>query len=984
MAKIPSFEKVILEVLKSADESLTLTTVEKRRFTEFYEMDSKYHQQLFEEALYKLFGAFGLDFKTLSPTNGSSDSDESRKAVENIFQAFGVDLQSDQPDYSLLRNAIDTFQLELPGFIHQLYAQVNTHNATQQQILWELMSRAYIPMLAVNLTEFDQISNRWDKGMPATNFWFLPSLNEDGKLMLPVQKVMRWWLDLLGVGRTRLADMIVKGLKSAKKAPELDQTQFGAIEDNLKTWYTGTSLPSAKKIRDYCSVELAYTGTFTVDKTLSPKEQFQAAFVFVTEQKKLRQPKALFMQLFGISIETLEAVYDAKPVSDENKALLVQRIAERYAQPTPDVLKRRLMLARMVQYGYLELAKKFGVKNPKKNADFTQNSALQLFGFFMSLYAVVDNASKANIHPDSMQPFIAQTAPLFYQYLRYFYEPKPSEYFSEYLGNISYLLKTQPNDGSLKKGVIAHIDCFFENPTEEQINRITEFGRQYFDDIEAHRKEAKEHRRRAVIDNAKVFISHRAFEQLQKLTATVSDFGTISHIWALFEIKPDKENSKCAHGLIQQLQTLADNDEQIFLADLAELFWHTHWNAIKQVDSDKKAAALLDKLEKRKPYSEIYQANLLLQKGRLLTQLHDLAEAQKCYIEALDLDTKHFSIGNRLRYEIVLEGAMVSAVREAHFSKFWKIGQHYDYFQFNPTKELDTKAELKEQFWKHFAYPYQNAKPLDRIKITENDKLISKAIMLALQGKISEFEALLERKFKKKPNKRISDTRADTLLTALIKQINNPQLKDLISIKTFFDKQPNIIEPPSVLESRLNTQVEEQVKAAEKNIKQAIKILLKNEGVNVNHQDFKGQTALQFAALFGDLELVNALLKKDAQVDLCDFMGRTPLMGAVSEEKTEVAELLLEKGANIEKRSANDKMTPLFFAVITGNVEMVQLLLSRGANPKTKNASGHTPLSVLEFILKDMDAHKKWLHSNGFFPKSCLQDYQRLKYFLIV
>jgi len=409
MAKIPGFEKVILEVLESADESLGLQTVEKNRFANFDEMNLEYYQSLMQEAIDKISRAIGVE-------------------LPNLHETF-------------LQTLIETFSIN-----KRLYKEVHTHNATDKQVLWELMSRVYIPGVTIHLVKYDfEMSERWDKGMPSREFLYLPSKDietgkfslpihkvmlhskdiETGKLFLPVQKVMRWWLDLLGVGRTRLADMIVKGLKSAKKESELEKTKFGNVEDNLKAWYTGSSLPSADKIKDYCSIELTYRGTFNWNKTLSAEEQFQAALAFVRDEKAL-SPEALSHQIiikiepsedlshqFFESQEIMKAVYSGK-VSDKLKAEFVQQVAERFAQPTHEILKKRLMLARMVQYGYLKkIAIKLGVKDPKKNARLEQNSALQLGLFFGAVYTVVSNSMLKDFTVAETREYILQMYPFF-------------------------------------------------------------------------------------------------------------------------------------------------------------------------------------------------------------------------------------------------------------------------------------------------------------------------------------------------------------------------------------------------------------------------------------------------------------------------------------------------------------------------------------------------------------------------------------------
>jgi len=460
---------------------------------------------------------------------------------------------------------------------------------------------------------------------------------------------------------------------------------------------------------------------------------------------------------------------------------------------------------------------------------------------------------------------------------------------SQFPNELSAILKKQPSDGNLINGVLAYLD----NP-----EGLREFYTQHLQKIREDQRESDSHRYQTIIQNAEVFISKGAFEQLQRLASTVSDFETLFQIWQVFEFsidsKPNKEMSICVYRLTLQLQTLANDDEQLFRAYSVEFSWHTHpQNAYKQADSDKQAIALLDKLEKLKPYSEIYQTSLLLQKGRLLTQLHDFENAQNCYIDALKLGTKHSSIGDLL-FWIIFEGGMLSALRNAKFSQFLKAGAYRGYFA---KSELDVKVQLEEEFWHYFAYSYQNAKPIGRQ--SQNDELITEAVKLAVTGQYAEFDALLRRKFNKKPNKKMTGTRADTLLTFLIKLLNNQALNSLMlsieSLKTI-ETPKNLIIPPHTRSSILRNRVAENIKRVERNIKRAIKILLKKVSVNVNYQDFKGQAALHFAAANGQIDIMNALLEKGADIDIGDYKKRTLLRGAVIYREKKVAELLLNKG----------------------------------------------------------------------------------------
>jgi ankyrin repeat protein len=81
--------------------------------------------------------------------------------------------------------------------------------------------------------------------------------------------------------------------------------------------------------------------------------------------------------------------------------------------------------------------------------------------------------------------------------------------------------------------------------------------------------------------------------------------------------------------------------------------------------------------------------------------------------------------------------------------------------------------------------------------------------------------------------------------------------------------------------------------------------------------------------------------------------AKTPLLYAVREGHVEVAQLLLEAGAQIEEADA-DGITPLLCAVINEHAELARFLVERGANVNASDWYGRTPLfSAVD--IRDLD-----------------------------
>ena len=76
-----------------------------------------------------------------------------------------------------------------------------------------------------------------------------------------------------------------------------------------------------------------------------------------------------------------------------------------------------------------------------------------------------------------------------------------------------------------------------------------------------------------------------------------------------------------------------------------------------------------------------------------------------------------------------------------------------------------------------------------------------------------------------------------------------------------------------------------------------------------------------------------------------DVYGDTPLHYAVSSGHTEIAELLIDAGADLEAKNPAVG-TPLLFAVLQGHKEVVELLIAEGADVNAKDIADRTPVDV--------------------------------------
>ena len=140
------------------------------------------------------------------------------------------------------------------------------------------------------------------------------------------------------------------------------------------------------------------------------------------------------------------------------------------------------------------------------------------------------------------------------------------------------------------------------------------------------------------------------------------------------------------------------------------------------------------------------------------------------------------------------------------------------------------------------------------------------------------------------------------------------------------------------------------------------------------------RTALHAAAANGNLEIVELLIERGANVNLKDIHGRVPMFVALAEHQPEVAARLAEADTNPNVRTVDgstllmaavraeevqlvqwaldhgtdvnairpekNNATALILAARKGNAEIVSLLLAAGADPDVANHEGETALDI--------------------------------------
>ena len=118
-------------------------------------------------------------------------------------------------------------------------------------------------------------------------------------------------------------------------------------------------------------------------------------------------------------------------------------------------------------------------------------------------------------------------------------------------------------------------------------------------------------------------------------------------------------------------------------------------------------------------------------------------------------------------------------------------------------------------------------------------------------------------------------------------------------------------------------------------------------GMNPNAKNEKGETALTYAIQNKDPKIALTLLEK-ADPNMQDALGNSPIHLAVKNEKDEIFDALLEKNADVNVGGMSGKtknQTALYVAVLKDREDLVQRLLDKGANPNIADSQGAFPLS---------------------------------------
>lgn len=132
----------------------------------------------------------------------------------------------------------------------------------------------------------------------------------------------------------------------------------------------------------------------------------------------------------------------------------------------------------------------------------------------------------------------------------------------------------------------------------------------------------------------------------------------------------------------------------------------------------------------------------------------------------------------------------------------------------------------------------------------------------------------------------------------------------------------------------------------------SISMLYIKAGMPLEIFDEHGNPALIIAIKTGNTELVKNLLKQSSNIDIENLNSRrTPLMEAASSGFTEILDILIKSGAEINHLQS-DGVSALMLAAGAGHSDIVKILLERGADTEIKDQLGMTAREYAALLKK--------------------------------
>jgi len=154
---------------------------------------------------------------------------------------------------------------------------------------------------------------------------------------------------------------------------------------------------------------------------------------------------------------------------------------------------------------------------------------------------------------------------------------------------------------------------------------------------------------------------------------------------------------------------------------------------------------------------------------------------------------------------------------------------------------------------------------------------------------------------------------------------------------------------PNAIASKAVSRESALMCAVKKKNMAVIEALIKAEGINLNHQDASGFTALHRAAESNRCDILLALLKAGAKPDPRSVLGHTPLMTAAKNGHGDPITFLIKHGADLYAKDNNNKLAlnlvPMFSTTLK---ERLQGMMGWGLLEACRKGKGDEVMHLVE------------------------------------
>lgn len=835
-------------------------------------------------------------------------SDTWKNILNNIFDALELG-EAERND--LISNIGHDYQTH-----KTIETNVFTFKASPQKVVWQYLARVLIPALARH-TVFWQLESKIDAGMPGGKFWYLPFLHpneQNAKIELPIQQVMNWLIDLIEEPKASFARNLESELRIYDSS--------GNTLKNLHNWLSGKVTP------EISSLQTTFPDDITIDfkgcfKPADNQCAFEQALDFVS--KKAQNAQTLQHEI-NISYSDLVTILSGE-CTQEKKVEFVNKIDERYQQPSTKTVRQRLIVARAIQEGYERLVKFITPKTEKFCTDLSKNKVMQLVRLYEATYNHTLQAHEECLHIDELAGNRQQRE--HYENRRFTQSLPP---FLRY----DLLLCVATEDFNTVEMVAPRLNEVFSSPEKES----------YLDDIFPSSPESMTE----ISKNLE-----KRFNHSQSFNESINDYGnkllkgkapfkllnSISDFKLVYELaKYDYPNPKILPLLLVKLkESESSPDDQIkrVTLELDLLFSQKKFNR----NTEGQVEELL-KLAWDNPEHQFWEPLILKLNAYHYIAQNKLKEAEKLLKKAIE-KCKENSFGS-LRGELARDAFALAISNQKLIPN-----NHETYFKdmmfFGGWKaERDVKEnfsifnisrELHEYFWKQLYQYYPNYTPLYSESKDQFEAFIREFMPDMKTG--SSIDKVLK-KHKHLKNKQLKSPQSDSIILLLLK-ISYEMLLKAKMYRTQLPHGCNLAD--------ITTPLKDLLSAVQKVISSWPEI--------VDLSDFKQQTPLMMATHNQDYTTVEVLLQAGANPNLQDIKGRTALHSASASRCIESTKLLIQHDID-EKITSTEGATALHTAIRVGEIEIAKLLMETFPHLlKVKEFDFRTPLMLAEDIATNVD-----------------------------